>query len=130
MRITAEIVKAFAPFPELSLLILYGSWSRGRQHAGSDIDLAVAGAAPLTVERRVELTLALQRTLQMEVDLVDLHTAYGVLLDQILDRGIVVLKRDPSLYAAFLIRRMGERADFRRQYDAILSTRRKRFIDG
>lgn len=128
--LSTRLAAVFATFAYVRLAILYGSASHGREHPASDVDVAVAADAPLSLPQRVELTLAVQEVVHREVDLVDLRAAHGVLLDEILDRGKILLKRDTRLYAELMIRRMGERADFRPQYDFILATRRKRFLHG
>jgi predicted nucleotidyltransferase len=84
--------------------VLYGSAAQGRLTQDSDVDLAVAGLTPLSLDRRLEIAAALSLALDREVDLVDLNAADGLLLCEALP-GRLVFSKDVELYAA-LMRRM------------------------
>ena len=54
-----------------------------------------------------ELSMALRR----EVDLVDLHDAWGLILRQVLTTGTLALKRSDAAHAALLKRMLLDQAD-------------------
>ncbi len=54
----------------ISYLGVFGSWVRGEQRAGSDLDLLVDFDGPLSGSGEIELELELERRLGLEVDLV------------------------------------------------------------
>lgn len=97
--------------PEILLAVLFGSYAAGREHASSDVDLAVATAAPLSVDERVALHLSLSRALDREVDVVDLHTAHGLILIEAL-QGEWLRRGDVKLLTRIATRHVYEQADF------------------
>jgi predicted nucleotidyltransferase len=129
-RIRKAIAGFFAGRPEIRLCFLYGSAASGRLHAGSDVDVAVAAADPLKPEELAELQLRLSELLGREVDLVDLRRAEGLLLRQILARGLRLKNEDP-LFLSSLIRKMWYfEADMMPNIRLILQRRAERFAGG
>ena len=129
--VESAVVQAMhALAPGVAVVVIYGSYATARHRADSDVDLAVAFDAPLTLDQRIELQLQLEQRLGRAVDLVDLDQAHGVLLNEILGKGRVIIKNRPAVYARYIARRMYENADFMPHHAQILATRRKRFIDG
>jgi predicted nucleotidyltransferase len=69
----ANLQAAAEAFPELELLVLFGSRARGTEHPGSDWDFAAVSREPLALDR---LAAALATTLGCDgVDVVDLERA-------------------------------------------------------
>jgi predicted nucleotidyltransferase len=58
--------------------LVFGSAARGELRADSDLDLAVAGAKPLTSEERRKLVERLAAAARRPIDLIDLRTARGL----------------------------------------------------
>ena len=79
-----------------------GSAASGLLRADSDVDIAVAGTAPLGIARTAELSRKLERALGRVVDLVDLHRGSGIILVEVFEKGVVVLKRSNDEYAHLL----------------------------
>jgi hypothetical protein len=77
----------------------------------SDLDLAVAGPEILSVDQRLSLASDLSRTLGRDVDLVDLNTAHGALLQEVLTRGIAILSPNLPLYEKLIKRMLAEKED-------------------
>lgn len=111
-------------FPSVRLAILYGSLGRGAARPGSDLDLAVMGGQPLSARTCLALIRALGDASGRPVDLVDLRTAGGGILHEVLQTGTRILERDPALYPALLARHLVDEADFRPLHDRILADRR------
>ncbi len=97
--------------PEILLAVLFGSFASGREHAQSDVDLAIGAAGPLSIDERVALHLSLSRALDREVDIVDLHTAHGLILGEAL-QGEWLRRSDLNLLTRIATRHVYEQADF------------------
>jgi|SRR6185503_17329452 len=67
--------------------VLFGSQAKGTSQSGSDVDLALHGAAP---ERVAELMAQLSERLGQEVDVVRLEEASIPLLEELMDHAVVV----------------------------------------
>lgn len=78
--------------------ILFGSWARGREQPGSDLDLAVQGTGLDTFALGSELTLAVGREVQVQ----DLDDDLGVpLLEEIVRDGRVLVEVVPGASASW-----------------------------
>ncbi len=97
--------------PNVELAFLYGSHAVQKANAESDLDIAIATSGGLTVDERLALAEALSHEFHCEVDLVDLSTAHGALLQEILTRGICVIKRNLPLYDKLIKRMLMEKED-------------------
>jgi predicted nucleotidyltransferase len=122
--------------PDVRLAILFGSLAQREatdNHVGarfdSDLDLGVAGDAPLTPHRKKILIESLGTAFGRPVDLVDLQNAHGTLLRRVLTTGTLVYAPDRSLYATLIRRHLYEQADFMPYRRRILSARRQRWLD-
>jgi predicted nucleotidyltransferase len=73
--------------------VLFGSEAKGTARVGSDLDLAVQGAAP---ERLGLLAAQLSERLGREVDVVRLEDATIPLLEELIDLGRVVYEAVPG----------------------------------
>jgi predicted nucleotidyltransferase len=101
---------------EVVAVYLYGSWTRGAQRAGSDVDLAFWRSAPSAVRldaQPFELAVQLEAELRIEVDLVELDHAPPDLAHEVLRDGVIVLDRDPDLRVRRELRARAEYLDMR-----------------
>lgn len=70
-------------------IFLFGSWARGEQRQGSDVDLAVAYRGPSNALKLAEVREALEEsTIPYNVDVVDMQQASDALRAQIRKDGI------------------------------------------
>lgn len=122
---TAAIQAVLSRHPEVKLAVLFGSLAEGRAGPLSDVDLAVAGAEPLSADQRVALIEALAAATGRPIDLVDLHTCGVTVRAQALTRGQLLQNRDPSLRAALVSRMLFDEADFVPYRQRILRERRR-----
>lgn len=113
---------------DIKLAILFGSLSRGQDRTDSDLDLAVAGDAPLDSRQKERLIEALALALGRPVDLVDLRSAGLPILTEVLTKGKLVYCTDRALYAEFIKRMLFDNADFAPYRKRILEERRKSWI--
>ena len=108
----------------LSLGFVFGSFATGLAREHSDIDVAVCGPRPLTPAAKLALVGDLAEATGRAVDLVDLCTAGGALLGQILQGGIRVLGSDAA-HAELLSRHWIDEADFGSSIQMMLRERRQ-----
>lgn len=101
--------------PEVFALYVFGSFAGGREHADSDLDLAVLAERPLDPLRRLEAQRELGRLLDRDVDLIDLHRANTVLGREVVTRGRALFKQDTERALDFEARTIG---DYARLMDA------------
>lgn len=123
-----RVSAALHEIPELRLAVAFGSVASGRATPRSDLDLAVAGPGPITWEQRAAWEGIVATAAGREVDLVDLRSAHGLILREILTRGRLLVCRDRQLYAAFIQRLWAELADFQPQLDRLIRKRVRRWI--
>lgn len=122
-----KILAVLSRHPSIDSAILFGSLAQGAARPDSDLDLAVAGAAPLAREDKAALIAELAESLGRPVDLVDLATVGEPLLGQVLRHGRRLQGSD-ARYAALLSRHLLEMADFMPYRSRILAERRKAWI--
>ena len=125
--IDAQLKKVFAHFPEIALVVLFGSVASGRQRAGSDLDIAVAAKHALTAHEKTALVGALADHTGRTIDLIDLSVVSEPLLGQIVRHGRRVLGGD-TLYGKLISRHLFEQADFMPYRARLLAERRMAWI--
>lgn len=123
-----EIRQVLEDYPQIRLAVLFGSAVRDRLTKWSDIDIAVAAQAPLSLDTRIELADRLTQALHREIDLIDLQSVSGTILKQSLCHGRLVLKKDAVLYAELIKRLWFNQADMMPYTRRILAERRRRFL--
>lgn len=125
-----EIIRVLTDFleaePSVELAILYGSYASGRVGPESDVDVAVAFAHPLSFQEKLDWVAKLSSVVKREVDLVDLRTANGPILGQILSRGKILVRRKSALLGQLMVRLVDYQTDFKPLRDRIQAERRKR----
>lgn len=114
----------------LRLALVFGSQAEGRSAGGSDVDLAVLAARPLSSTRKAEIIAAAGAATGRPIDLIDLARAGEPLLGEILRAGRPLLEPDPSARAELLRRHLFDEADFLPYRRRILEARRRAWIDG
>lgn len=124
------IRSALISSPELELATIFGSVASGRAGPDSDLDLAVAFTTALSLDSKIELTSKLSRLAKREVDLVDLNTAHGTILEKALCSGKIIIKNNPSKLASLYIRLWTEKEDFGPIRARVLKAKRERFFNG
>lgn len=106
--ILSSVGEYFRGRRDIHTVIVYGSAAEAaggdgiRFTAESDVDVAVAGAAELGPEERLEIYEALTKKLRRDVDVRDLSTLHGIILSQVLLNGVILKKEDPAYFEARL----------------------------
>jgi predicted nucleotidyltransferase len=125
--IDAQLKEVLTHFPKIIFAILFGSFAAGRQHAESDLDIAVAAEPALTSDEKIALINALASSTGRPVDLIDLKAVSEPLLGQILRHGRRLLGTD-TFYGGLISHHLFEQADFMPYRSRLLAERRKAWI--
>ena len=123
-----HIAHQLVKYPAVKLAILFGSLVAGRATSDSDLDLGVAADHPLDIDLKTVLIEDLAQCLGRPVDLVDLQTARGVILQQILTKGMLIYCSDRLLYATIIRTMLFNQSDMMPYHERILAERRKAWI--
>lgn len=122
-----QLRKVFAHFPQVLLVVVFGSVASGQQRANSDLDIALTTGRALSVDEKIALIGALAESTGGAIDLVDLNGAPEPLLGQIVRHGRRILGSDTA-YAQLISRHLIEQADFMPYQARILAERRMAWI--
>ena len=130
MSFAAEntVRQALSRYPELRLIVLFGSLARGSETPDSDLDVAVQADAPLTVEQKMRMTETLALAFNRPVDLIDLKSVGQPLLSEIIAEG-KRLKGSNEDWAKLVFRNIMDNEDFVPLQKRILSERRKAWLN-
>jgi predicted nucleotidyltransferase len=129
-RIKDKVKSVLEKDPDLKLALIFGSYARGDEHASSDLDIAVAYKNTLDMNELITIGQKISQQINLEVDIVDLREATGVLLQQIMKDRITLVNRDSELYGNIISRRVTEESDYMPLRDNMLAIRRERFLNG
>lgn len=116
--------------PDLKLAIIYGSAATGKMRADSDVDIALLFDRPLNTEKKMEIIARLERELKREVDLVDLFSLNGTILQQILTRGRLLVPGMPGVLTRLVQRMIYNQTDMMPYVTRTLLERQQRFVHG
>lgn len=128
MTTELDIARNLMAYPNIRLAILFGSLARGRARAHSDLDIAIAWSRPLQAQEKRTLIEGLAMVAGRPVDLIDLRTADGLILAQVLTTGKLILCTDRALYATLIKKVLFNDADMMPYHRRILTERRKAWI--
>ena len=126
----AIVQEVLRKHPLIQIAIVFGSAGTSRQRPSSDVDVAVAAPRVLVVDERMALMDDLALPFGRPVDLVDLMAVSGVILQQALCRGRMVLNRDPLLHAQLILRMWYDQVDLMPNRMMIINRRLEAFIHG
>ena len=127
-NVQEKLLEVVVGHPAVTLAIVFGSLAEGAAGFQSDLDLAVAGQAPLSRQARIHLIEDLAVAFGRPVDLIDLTSLHGPLLQRILTQGRFLLCKDRRQYAELIQRMQAEEADVMPYYRRILAARRNAWI--
>ncbi len=119
----------FNAIPEVRVVILFGSGAHGRLTATSDIDVAVAADSPIGSREKIRMAGELSSLLGCNVDLVDLQSVSGPILQQALCRGKIITA-DDRIYPLLIKKMWFNQADMMPLTRMVLNRHCQRFING
>ncbi|MCX7100857.1 MAG: nucleotidyltransferase domain-containing protein [Methylobacter sp.] len=122
-----QLREVLTRFPTLLLALVFGSVAEGRQHADSDLDIAVTAKQALTAIEKMDIIAALAEQTGRPIDLIDLNMVAEPLLGQIVRHGRRLFGGDGE-YGRLISRHLFEQADFMPYRNRILAERRTTWI--
>ena len=125
-----KIQKVFKEFPEIEIVTLFGSASKGQLQQKSDVDIAVAAKKKLSNEIRTDIYMALEESLARDIDIIDLNAVNGHILQKALCSGDIIIKKSIPLLAFLLKKMWYNQIDMMPKTIMIMENQVKRFIDG
>lgn len=124
-KLVADVAEYLEKVAHVKLAVLFGSYGTSRFHEKSDLDIAVAFSASMSLEDRLRIQSELSTLVKREVDLLDLQSCHGAILQEALCKGQMLVKKDPEIYALLLKRMMYEAEDEGRMVAITLNQRLK-----
>jgi predicted nucleotidyltransferase len=106
MSILERLASLLGRFPAIRLAVVYGSAARGEETSRSDIDLAVLLDEDAAGDALWEIDCDVGAALHRPVDLVDLRRVPPLLGFEIAREGVVLVEREPGLWAEVKARSM------------------------
>ena len=122
-----QVRRVLESHPHIRQALVFGSVASGRARPDSDLDLAVEADHPLGAREKTRLIEALAAATGRPVDLIDLKTASGPLLGQILRHGRRILGSEDD-HAELMRRHLFDVEDFQPYVDRMLRERRQAWI--
>jgi uncharacterized protein len=122
-----QLRELFARFPQITLVVLFGSIASGSYREDSDLDIAVSAQPLLSQEEKIALVSALAESTGRAIDLIDLNSVAEPLLGQIVQHGRKILGGD-TLFGQLIYRHLIEQADFMPYQARLLAERRRAWI--
>jgi len=130
MNILEKIKYEFEKFPEVEIVILFGSAVKDRLIRQSDIDIAFAQKTITSHEKKIDIYISLEKSLGRDIDLIDLHQVNGHILKNILCEGDILIRKSIPLLAFFLKKMWYNQTDMMPKTRMILETQVNGFING
>lgn len=118
-EVASALQESLLAHEEILAVYLFGSHAEGCAHSRSDIDLAIllrSNCEP-PVDYRVSLLEELSGLLPYRLDLVILNHVSPLVQFQVLQKGQLLLDRDPNAQAELVMRMLNHYYDMRRYYE-------------
>lgn len=120
--------KLLLRFPDIRLLIVFGSVAKGSATPASDIDIAIDLGTPMTADDKFQMISEIAVLTGRPVDLIDLKMVGQPLLGQILKYGKRLLGSDND-YAQLVMRNIFDHEDFVPLQNRLQRERREAWIN-
>jgi uncharacterized protein len=134
-NITDTISAYFRTKPEIAAVYLFGSFAQGKQHASSDLDLAILFKdlhqhSRMASQRMDHYLVALSRLLRKDPHLITMNTAGEILLKQIFSKGRCILVNDRKALSLFTMAAYARIVDFSYHYASMKKGFTQRILQG
>ncbi|MBN2657482.1 MAG: nucleotidyltransferase domain-containing protein [Spirochaetales bacterium] len=113
-----------------TLVELYGSAATGRMNEQSDIDIAVGSDSGLTNDDCLSLSLQLSELFNREVSVINLEKMEGLILSEVLTKGITIKNSSPLYKSRHLIRMYEYNEDILPFQQLAFEKKRQRYLNG
>lgn len=112
---------------EICYALAFGSILENRFHKNTNIDLAIVGTKKFSFDTILNWKVELESLCQRQVDLVDLKSVSGAILQEALVKGRELLLNDSSVKLQMLQKMIYDQADFQPMVKRMLKERRQKF---
>jgi len=89
---------------EIDLCILYGSAVKNKLKTNSDIDVVVGHSKGIHYKKRLDLSIKLSKIIGREVSLLDIGRMNGLILREVLIKGLTIKNKNPLYKAKQIIK--------------------------
>lgn len=117
--LTPILTSIFRRKKRIAAVYFFGSTATGRDHRGSDLDLAIVAKRIISGRERLRIEADLSSRLRRDVDLVVFGQAAPLLQHQILKYGRLICENDPAERVRQEVRARAEYLDTRRLFREI-----------
>ncbi len=117
--LTPILTSIFRRKKRIAAVYFFGSTATGRDHRGSDLDLAIVAKRTISGRERLRIEADLSSRLRRDVDLVVFGQAAPLLQHQILKYGRLICENDPAERVRQEVRARAEYLDTRRLFREI-----------
>jgi uncharacterized protein len=128
-NVVTRLQNYFKTIPEVTAVVVYGSFSAGKETINSDIDLGVCTTTALTADLKIKIISDLALIFRRPIDVVDLQNIHVPLLQEVLTKGSWILLDSNSTKEKLVHRMIYEVADFLPLREKIQTEKIKRFIN-
>jgi len=128
-QLIKTIQETLKSYSEIQIATLFGSAAKNRLTPYSDIDISVAAAKPILFEQKMDIIVSLSKTLPYSVDLIDLQSVSGPILQEALCTGLLIKKSSISLYAQLIKKMWYNQEDMMPLTRMVMIKRCERFIN-
>jgi uncharacterized protein len=97
--------------PAIELCIIYGSAAADTLTRRSDIDIAVGAEKGLSVQQCIELSRTMTLAVDREVSVIDIKKMEGVILQEVLAKGLTLKNTNVNFKAEFIMKMYGFNED-------------------
>ncbi len=115
---------------DLRFVVLFGSFAKGKAHAGSDVDLAIVPVGPFSLSDEGDLAEVVARATGRELDLVRLDRTEDIVLRREIAHGELVWESEAGAFAVFRARAQVEWLDFEPVYTRATALYLRRVAEG
>ncbi len=128
-NVVTQLQSYFKTVPQVTSVIVYGSFAAGKENINSDIDLGVCTKMPLTAELKIKIISDLALAFHRAIDVVDLQNIHVPLLQEVLTKGQWILLDSNSTKEKLVHQMIYEIADFLPLREKIQTEKIKRFMN-
>ena len=127
MKILYDLKNKLLINNEIEFAIVFGSiLDKKKFNKNSDIDIAIAGKNNFTSSYILNLNIDLTSYFNYEFDIIDLNNNSGVILQQALCNGKILVNKTPVLYAQLIKKMWYNQADMMQNVRMIWKKRREK----
>ena len=127
MRILNNLKNSLSKYKDIEFAMAFGSILDDKKfNKNSDIDIAIAGKKTFPINYILNLNVDLTSCFSYEFDIIDLSKNSGVILQQALCNGKILVNRNHEIYAQLIKKMWYNQADMMQNVRMIWEKRRNK----